>query len=67
MTPHERLIRAQHTLDRIQAEYDRGRADPWRLAEARLRYDEALAAALDAEPSLDDDGGPRARVGRGGR
>lgn len=70
MTPHERLRRAEAAVAAAVADH----ADPWRVAELRLRYDRALAEALAAEalaaeaPDAEapDAGPPRPRRGHGG-
>lgn len=62
MSPHENLRRAREALARARD----GGADPWRVAELQLRYDAALAVALDSPDVDDGDGPPRPRRGRGG-
>ncbi len=45
-TPHAVLARAAEAL----AKAVDAKADPWRVQELRLRYDQALEAALDGDP-----------------
>ncbi len=48
-TAFENLQRARVSLARARALFEAGRADPWQVADAQHRHDEALAAALDAD------------------
>lgn len=59
-TAHERLQRAREYLARARA----SSADPWRIEELRLRYEDALAAAMadPDEPVSDDAPSPRRRA-----
>lgn len=53
-TAFDTLQRTRESLARVRALFEAGRADPWQVAEAQHRHDQAMAAALDgdAEPAL---------------